>query len=439
MTEYDARLQSALALLAADVDETPAWEDVVGRADAGPRFRWRAVALALTVLATSGVVAGAFAQDFLSSSLDRLSSWAGEQPGSPDPEQQATFDRENAAAYARFPSGTRVGRLLQTEVGGRRFELVGFRAGEDLCLRLVPSAVPPSPAVPECVPRAELVRLGDPIAAVGGDIGARLPDGSGFTVIYGFASDAVRSVEVLEDGTSVGSALVKNNAFLYASPDEPRSRLEGPALALRARDGENAVVEMPVGKGSSFPRVDPANLPGPDRVERTLTSGSIGWLEGREPRGEPFTWPAGYDLDIVWSRHIQPDPGKTFRTGIAFAEGTQPNSRGRWYCLAWLWPLVERSFSSFCQRADVVYSGLTYAGAWPSSGLQFPRWVGMASDDVARIKLFRPDGSHVPVALKDNVFTFQTSRREPVKVVAYDHDGRVVGLEVVGGAGSSRP
>jgi hypothetical protein len=178
-------------------------------------------------------------------------------------------------------------------------------------------------------------------------------------------------------------------------------------------------------------------LPGPDRVERTLTSGSIGWLDRREPRGEPFPWPSGYPQDTVWSRQIEPDPATVFRTGIALGEGTQPNTRGRWYCLAWLWPLVKGSFASYCGRAEAVASGMTYVSAWSSSGVQFPRWIGMASDDVARIELFRPDGSRAQVALLDNVFTFQTSRREPVKLVAYDQEERVVKVEAVGGRGSS--
>jgi hypothetical protein len=437
MTEYEARLHSALALLAPDVDDTSAWDDVVARAGMPSRLRWKAAALALAALVATGVVAGAFAQGILSDSLDRLSSWAGEQPGAPDPEQQAAFDRENAAAYARFPTGTRIGRLLHADVGGRGYDLFGFRDGTDLCLRLVPFPVPPSPAVPECVPQSELTRLGTPIAPVGGHIRTRLRDGSGLTMVYGLAGDAVEEVEVFSDGRPMGSALVGSNAFLYTQPDEPGSPVEGPVLTVRARDADGDLVDVTVETGPSFSTNNPATLPGPDRVERTLTSGSIGWLERREARGEPFAWRNTYPQHIVWSRQLEPDPAKTFRVGIAVGQGTDANTRGRWYCLAWLWPLVENSFSDFCGRADAVDSGLTYIGAWPSAGVQFPLWIGMTSDDVASIELFRPDGSHVAVPLLDNVFTFQTSKREPAKLVAYDRDGRVVKIEVVGAPGSS--
>jgi hypothetical protein len=428
MTRYDAHFRSALALLAAGVDETPAWDDVVDRAETRPSFPWRAAALAVAVVATSAVVAGALAQGFFSDSFDRLSSWAGEQPGAPDPGQQAAFDRENALAYARFPSGTRIGRLLHTRVGDRPYTLFGFRAGQQLCLRLVPVPFPRNPAIPDCVPRSELARLGEPIAPIGGHVRSRLADGSGLTMLYGLVSDSVESVEVLEDGRPLGFAKVGNNAFLYAVRDEPGSAVRGPALRLRARDGAGNIRDVPFATGPLIRRVDTATLPGPDRVERRLSSGVIGWLERNEPRGEPYDWATDGFPGIVWSRYIQPDPASAFRTAIA---------RGNGYCLAWLWPLVADSFNSFCSSRDVVASGLMYLGAWQTSGAQFPLWIGLASDEIARIELFRPDGTSDKVALRDNVLTFQTWTREKVKLVAYDHEGRVVTVEVVGAAGGS--
>jgi hypothetical protein len=440
MTEYETRLLSALDLLAPPADETPAWDDVAARVGAQPRFRWKVAAVALAVLATSAFVAGAFAQEQLHNGLDRLSSWAGQQPGSPDPEQQAAFDIENAGAYAHFPTGTRVGRLLHADVGSRSFDLLGFRAGTDLCLRVVPSPIPRQRSAPECVPQSELTRLGKPIAAVGGHIRARLPDGSGLTVVYGLASDAIRSVDVLADGRLLGAADVDNNAFLYAAPDRPGSPVEGPALVVRAEDANGVAAEVPIASGPSFSRAQPSALPalpGPDRVERTLTNGSIGWLESGEARGEPFTWPDDYPQRVVHSRLIRPDASSAMRFGLAYAEGTTANTRGGWYCLAWLWPLIKDSLVSYCGRAEAVNAGISYTGALSSSGVQFPLRVGMASDQVARIELFRADGSSQPVPLVDNVFTFQTWRLDPVKLVAYDDQNRVVTIEIQGTPDSS--
>jgi hypothetical protein len=437
VTEYETRLQSALLLLAPRVDDAPAWGDVVARSATRPGFRWKLGALVLALLVTTGIVAGAFAQGRLHDSLARLSSWAGDQPGEPAPEEQATFDRENAAAYAHFPAGTRVGRLLQAEFDGRRFDLLGFRDGSNLCLRVAPSPVPRHPNPPECVPARELRRLGTPIATVGGHLGARLPGGSGFTMLYGLANDAVSGVEVREGGRRLGSAVVGNNAFFFAGSDHARFPAAGPRVVLRATDDQGAVADVPLETAPMISKVDPEALPGPDRAERVLTNGSIGWLERGEARGEPFTFPDHGPQRIVESRLLQPDPASSFRIGIGFARGTNWQTNGGWYCFTWLWPLIRDSSSSLCTRAESVDSGLVYAGAWMSSGLQFPLWVGLASDDVARIELVHGDGSKVPVPLADNVFSFQTRRGEAIKLVAYDSEDRVVRVEIVGGEGSS--
>lgn len=432
----DAQLQSALARLAPQVDDVPAWDDVVRRAGIGPRFRWKLAAVAVAVLLTVGVVAGALAQGFLSNSLDRLGAWVGDQPGDPAPEHQANFDRENAAAYAKFPSGTRVGRLLRADFDGRSFELLGFRDGPNLCLRLLPPALPRIQNPPECVPERELNRFAAPVATVGGHLRARMPDGSGFTMLYGLASDAVSTVEVREKGRVLGRAVVDNNAFFFAVQDHPRFPLGGPPITLRASNDDGAIADVPLATGPMFSKLDQAALPGPDHVDRLLENGSIAWLDRGESRGEPFTFPDHGPQRVVSSRLLQPDPASSFRMGIARSEGTDWRTNGGWYCLAWLWPLVRGSSSSMCTRAETLDSGLVYTGSWFSSAVQFPLWVGLASDDVARIELFHRDGSVDPVSLVDNVFSFQTARGETVKLVAYDREGRVVKLGLVGGGES---
>lgn len=434
MTDFETHMDAALARLSPRTEADADWDDVLGRS--GSRSRWKVATVAVVMLLTAVLVAGAVAQGLLSGSLDRLSAWMGEQPGSPAPEQQATFDRENAAAYAHFPSGTRVGRLVHMEFDGRGYDLLGFRDGSNLCLRLVPSPFPRHVNPPECVPERELRRLGTPIATVGGHLRARLPDGSGLTMLYGLASDGVSGVQVREHGRSLGSAAVDNNAFLFATSDRPTFPYGGSPFVLRATDGQGAVADVPLETGPMISDVDPATYPGPDHVARPLTNGSIGWLERGEARGEPFTFPDHGPQRILESRLLQPDPASSFRIGIASAGGTNWQTNGRWYCLAWLWPLVSDTSSSMCTRADTVDTGLMYAGAWMNSALQFPLWVGLASDDVARMELIHRDGATVPVSLVDNVFSFQTTRGEAIKLVAYDSENRVVKIEIVGGIGS---
>ena len=427
-------MDAALARLAPRAEADADWDDVLRRG--GSRPQWKLATLAVAVVLSAALVTGAVAQGLLNGSLDRLSAWMGEQPGSPAPEQQATFDQENAAAYAHFPSGTRIGRLVHAEFDGQGYDLLGFRDGTSLCLRLVPSPVDRHPNPPECVPQRELTRLGTPIAAVGGHLRVRMPGGSGLTMVYGLASDAVSSVDVLAGDQLLGSAVVGNNAFLFAGTDEPGSPLGGPPLVLRATDDQGATANVPVENGPMISNVDPATYPGPDHVERTLTGGSIGWIERGEARGEPFTFSDQGPQRFVHSRLLQPDPASSMRIGIAYAEGTAQETNGGWYCLSWLWPLIRDSGSSMCTRAESVGPGLMYAGAWMNSLVQFPLWVGLASDDVARIELIHQDGTIDPVSLVDNVLSFQTTRGEAVKLVAYDNENRVVKIEIVGGNGS---
>jgi hypothetical protein len=434
MTDFDTHMDAALAKLSPPMDAGADWEDVVSRA--GSRPRWKLAMVAVAMLLTGIVVAGAVAQGLLSGSLDRLSAWIGEQPGEPAPEQQATFDRENAAAYAQFPSGTRIGRLVHMEFDGRDYDLLGFRDGSNLCLRLIPSPGPPRANPPECVPERELRRLGTPIATVGGHLRAQMPDGSGLTMLYGLASDAVAGIDVREDGQPLGSASVENNAFLFASADQPGSPVNGPPVVLRATDTEGTAVDVPLETGPMLSNVDQTTFPGPDHVERPLTTGSIGWLERGEARGEPFTFSDHGPQQVVHSRLLQPDPASSFRIGIAFAQGTNWQTNGGWYCISWLWPLIRDSSSTMCTRAESVDNGLMYAGAWMNSAVQFPLWVGLASDDVARMELIYQDGVRDPVALTDNAFSFQTTRGEATKLVAYDSEHRVVKIEIVGGNGS---
>ena len=434
MTDFETHMDAALTRLAPRTEGAADWEDVLSRA--GSRPRWRLATVAVALLVTAVVVAGALAQGLLGGSLDRLSAWVGEQPGSPAPEQQAAFERENAAAYAHFPSGTRVGRLLHMEFDGRGYDLLGFRDGSNLCLRLIPSPLLPHRNPPECVPERELRRLGTPIATLGGHLRAQLPDGSGLTMLYGLASDAVAGVDVREDGQLLGHASVENNAFLFASADQAGSPVGGPPVVLRATDVEGSAVDVPLETGPMLSNVDQTTFPGPDQVERPLTSGSIGWLERGEARGEPFTFSDHGPQQVVHSRLLQPDPASSFRIGIAFAQGTNWQTNGGWYCISWLWPLIRDSGSNMCTRVESVDNGLMYAGAWMNSAVQFPLWVGLASDDVARMELIHRDGTIVPVSLVDNVFSFQTTRGEAIKLVAYDSENRVVKIEIAGGNGS---
>jgi hypothetical protein len=422
----DARLQSALVRLSPHVDDVPAWDDVVRRAGAGQRVGWRLAVVAAAMLVTVGLVAGALAEGLLSSSLDRLGAWVGDQPGELAPEQQVTFDQENAASYAHFPSGTRVGRLLSFELDGRSHDLLGFRDGSNLCLRIVPALSRRTASVPECVPQPLLARLDRPLAIIGSDR----------TIVYGLAADSVRKVDLLEDDRMLGQAEVENNSFLISVPDERRSpgnpREPGPNMILRPY-GAETFSDVPVQSRVTwiFRTRSAESMPGPDRVERTLEAGSIGWLKRGEPRGEPFAWPYDFPDRVLYSRALAPDPSSSFRLALAYGEDADWRENGRWYCTAWLWPTVPGSLSTRgCGRENLIDSGLTYHGVSPVAG-GFPHYVGLASDDIGRITIFYEDGSVQQVPLRDNVFSFYVAADLHSKIVAYDHEGRIVSIHLL--------
>jgi hypothetical protein len=421
----DAALQTALFRLAPQVDDAPAWDDVVRRARVRPRFGWKLAVAVAAMLLTAGLVAGALAEGLLNGSLDRLSAWVGDQPGEPAPEQQAAFDQENAASYAHFPSGTRVGRLLSFELDGRSHDLLGFRDGPNLCLKVVPPFSPSTNAVPECVPQPLLARVGHPVAIVGGHV--RVGDPA-TTVLYGLAADSVQSLDILEGGVALGRAAVHNNAFLIAGPDRARSPDEPPDtnIVLRAH-GPDGSIDVPAPAFWSRTHLDLEDLPGPVRADRTFDAGSVGWLEHHEPRGEPFNWPYDFPNRVLYSRVLTPDATSSFRVALAYGEDPDWQENGRWYCLAWFWPLMPDSWSRGCGRVDLVHNGLMLEGTSPVVGA-FTHYVGIAADKVARISIFYEDGSVQRVPVNDNVFSFYLATNQSSKLVAYDDAGRVVRL-----------
>jgi hypothetical protein len=426
------QLETALTRLAPQVDDMPAWDDVVRRAGPAPRLHWKLAVIAAATLLTAGVVAGALAEGLLNGTLDRLSAWAGNQPGEPAPEQQAAFNQENAASYAHFPTGTRIGRLLSFELDGQTHQLLGFRDGSNLCLRFVPSVFSPAP---ECVPEDMLTRLGTPVATIGANVRGPLEDGSGRTIVYGLAADSVENIEVFDGGRLLGAADVQNNAFFASFPDEPRSPnddpSEGPPVVLRAH-GADGSVDIPVRTRTGLlPRqLRAKDLPGPDRVERTLESG-IEWLQRGEPRGEPFAWPYPFPDRVLYSRMLAPDPTSSFRLAVAYGEDPDWQENGRWFCTAWLWPTVPGSKNDrACVRDGVLNSGLTYLGTSPLAG-GFPHYVGLASDAIGRVEIFYEDGSTQDVPVNDNAFSFFVAADLHSKLVAFDREGRVVAIHLL--------
>jgi hypothetical protein len=448
----DVWLASALQRLAPHVDDTPAWDDVVARSRPSRASRRRIAALAIAFVLSAGISAGAVASGLLQDTLDHLSAWAGDQPGEPAPQEQAAFDEENAdSPYTHFPSGTRVGRLLQFELNGRSHRLLGVRAGTTYCLKIDPPIDEPAPLRPECMSRRDLARSGKSVAVFGSSIRVE-PDGpdSSYTLIYGLAADEVAALEVLEDSKVAGHARVENNAFVFAAPDAPLERgrsgaASWPKVVLHARTNDSGTVDytvMPEGGPIVLTYPDKRGLPGPSIVEAHISSGTIGWLERGEARGEPFDWPhqENFPQHIVHSRLLAPLAGSPFRLGLAYGTGTVFHNPGPWFCMAEIWPLDVDPETYGCAEADLSDQGFWFP---LGTGLEHlaqesALYVGLAADEIGRLALYSQDGSVDEVPIVDNAFAFYSRVDETVKLVGWDRQGRVTGIDYLSGGSFSR-
>jgi hypothetical protein len=71
---------------------------------------------------------------------------------------------------------------------------------------------------------------------------------------------------------------------------------------------------------------------------------------------------------------------------------------------------------------------------------QYSVLTGLASDDVSRISAYLGDGQVVPVALAHNAFVARIARAQfPLRVVAYDASGLVIGVQSFASDGMTSP
>ena len=434
MNDFDPAVAVALDSYVArfDRDET-GWGDVLDRAGirsraAGRPRRRRLLALAAALAAVAGLAATPPVHALVDDTLGSLESWLGSTPGSPaSTEEQSGFESADESSVAQLPPNTRVGLLTTAAVAGERYDLLGFRDGSSYCLRLVRAAAPARRDAPAaCVPARELDRIAVPAVALaaGNDYereGERTAQP--VTAVYGLASSTVDEVTIVDDAGRAHSVRPENEAFLYAAP-APDGH-EAAFDHLTARRGSDSVDVPIAGPRPVFTGYDA--LPGPTAAEHPVHESSIAWLEAHEARGEPFTWPASADAGIsqrtTFARLIRPLAGSSFRLGVATATSDAEAAAGDWYCLAWLWPLVQHAYATSCVRAGTF--PFMESAIPPSSG-QFPLYIGLAPDAVASIEVYFPGGATEQVPIVDNVFAFQAWRAQPAKLVAYDAEGNPV-------------
>jgi hypothetical protein len=167
-----------------------------------------------------------------------------------------------------------------------------------------------------------------------------------------------------------------------------------------------------------------AAVPGPQRVERHVPNGTVHWLFAHEPRGEslaaahiPLLSTAGSHWQPVrFARAVEPAPG--VRVAL-----TLIGKKGRNVCLTLYRPGLSAGGGCAFGLELRPFSWMTFSDVPDGSMV-----AGLASDTVARLRLFLPHGRSRPVPLVANVFAVHLSPAEyPSNLVAYDRSGRVIG------------
>ncbi len=425
------------------------WQDVLRRAGTvKPRRKRRSLVLAAALAVLVTLVLATPLGGAIRRSVADFSDWLAGTPGTPvSAEEQRAFDESNKKSWASFPGSPQLRRLQRTEVDGVVYDLLGFRSSGSLCTRVVASGAAGGSTV-MCAPVDELrnddgpvrvlladwtVGRGDKTAKIGFDTyrSARAQ------VTVGIAADGVDSVELVDEQGSHHVQVV-SNAFIYVA-ERPEVGQRVTHIRARLDDGRNVGVPFSVpphgpapggfGGGAGEPG-------GPTTVERAVKGGTIGWFDRREERGEPIDDELRERLELLpataFGRVIAPDPGSSKRIVITAAKHMQIPLRANYGPAIWFYVLAGATTSGSSVSLDDMFprAPFTFSYGTVGGGDQFATFAGLASDDVARMEIFTATGNRLPVPLRDNAFLIEVAlARFPAKLVAYDAEGRVIGIE----------
>jgi hypothetical protein len=392
--------------------------------------------------------------------FDGFSAWITGSPGTPaSPQVQRAFENANARSWAGFPPGTQLRKLIETTANGSTFTLYGFRSGDALCLRLV-AIGPAAGANQSCAPLQALQSAKEPALVIATDepFGTSHvpPSKSGYRpelagATFGIASDGVRKVVLRgDDGTQ--QAIVASNSFLYVDA-RPKlgARVRGAeAVAANGSTAQLPLVAAPFGDNGTPAPGQLTRPTGPTHVDRQVSGGTVSWIEHRQDLGQPISprelkrFREGALTDVTFARLVQPDPANPAR--VVFLIGKPAHDPFRRFrpgqeelCVF----LVQGGGAGGgCDGLQEMFSGGPFnLGISQASGAdQYAYFSGIASDDVAQLKIFLTNGAIENVPLKDNAFAVPVARAlMPARIVAYDSASRIIGVDTVGDPTTAAP
>jgi hypothetical protein len=449
------------------------WEDVLRRAAPARRHSRMRIAVVLAVAAVAATLTVATpVRSAIGAALDDFSAWLAGTPGKPvSRSEQQAFERADARTWAAFAPGTKLRRLLTTSSSGTRFELFGFRSGDDLCVKLVATGAStgnatrcaPEHALQTAVQPAVVVAVDEPIGGTIGPTGADGYKADAYLATFGIASDGVKQVTTDGDG-GPAEAELGGNAFLYVA-DHPKIGARVRSISAVAGNGKRVALDFEASPFGIFDLAAPpkGTFHGPTRVQRRLVGGTIGWLQRSEQRGSDVpaslrnrlapmiqqlthlshtvtgaSWPRQAVRPIT-ERELQPDPNDFSRIILV---GLSPNNSMRnsnaGICV---YNSGGNSIGGGCEALNRLFTNgplnLAISGGGPG---QYSLVTGTASDDVARITAYLGTGDVIPVALRDNVFLARIARADyPLRIVAYDRSGKVVSISNFANDGMTSP
>jgi hypothetical protein len=433
----------------------PDWETIqsrnVGTSPPGARRRLvpLAAALAAIVLALAVVtpLGGA-----VRNKLGDFSTWLQGTPGEPvSEEEQRAFDQANAT-WGSFPGSPQLRQLADVEAGGASYRLLGFRSEGSLCLRIVARGSARGSTL-MCAPVSDLRNDEAPARVLVADwgvgrgtktkeVGFDTVRSAHAQVTAGIAADGVEAIELIDD-QGRHRVPTESNAFIYvAAEPEVGQRV----TKVQARLDDERLFEIPLavapfggfggfgGVGGGTTNGEPG---GPTKIERRVVGGRIGWLDRRENRGESvrdvFAGRAAPQHEVVFGRLLTPDPSSSKRVAIVETLGShlaRPGDPPREMICTYV--VARGGIGGGCNPADDLFPRSPFSFGWSTigGGDQFATFAGMASDEVARLEAFTATGNAIPVPLADNSYLIEIAiARFPVKLVAYDSQGRVIGIE----------
>jgi hypothetical protein len=413
MNEFGAQIFDQLDGYTPEPDRRPDWRDVVVRARKQRTHRL------LVVLAAAVIVLGSATA--VTAALGGFDSWLVGEPGKP----ASNAERERFAAANRsldsFPKDTKLRELVQADVGGKHYELYGFRSGASLCLRLKAVSLGHSIG-PTCASVSKVKHATAPVVAVVGNGGFQNRHGRpSAAVSFGLAADGVSRVEVRAvDG--VHRAALGGNAYLWVENNPNTGQHVSSVTAVRP--GESRIT-VPLSRAWGFYAVDaaPDRPPrGPAHVQAKITNPTVGWFVRGDRRGVSLgevrtgvrTSTSLYTNGLESTRLVKPDPFSNVLVGLT----------GRW-CLI----VYQRGPSTSCTPGREFWSLGPLNVLLSGEGDEFVRISGVAADGVEHVTVFLASGERQRAAFKDNLFTTLVPAAEfPARIVAYDRQGRVTGV-----------